>query len=65
MLCLCDCERRAIGVDLTWYTGQGTSIPEVELLKKATKDKSVPGGQLLSAIVSIEKQKLDVSLACL
>ncbi|CAK0754366.1 hypothetical protein CVIRNUC_002292 [Coccomyxa viridis] len=41
--------------------GQSTSLPEVELLKKATKDKSVPGGQLLSAIVSIEKQKLDMS----
>ena len=45
------------------HTGQSTSLPEVELLKKATKDRSVPGGQLLSAIVRIEKQKLDVSPA--
>ena len=35
-------------------------MPEVELLKRATVDKSVPGGQLLSAILSIEKKKLDV-----
>ena len=45
------------------HTGQSTSLPEVELLKRAIKDKSVPGGQLLSAIVRIEKQKLDVSPA--
>ena len=40
--------------------GQSISMPEVELLKRATVDKSVPGGQLLSAIISIEKKKLDV-----
>ena len=42
------------------HAGQSTFLPEVALLKKATVDKSVPGGQLLSAIISIEKQKLDV-----
>ena len=42
------------------HAGQSTSLPEVALLKKATADKSVPGGQLLSAIISIEKQNLDV-----
>ncbi len=41
--------------------GQSTTLPEVALLKKAIMDKSVPGGQLLSAIISIEKRKLDVS----